>query len=208
MKILTAIPIPLSGAPHRFLLQCQRALQAAEADVNWVAHDQFHIRLSSVQSVPQDLWTPMEIAVRDVAARMHPFSVALRWLNAAPNREKPRTLYSSAVDEAFGSDSDPLDLLTKRLGEAMVGDGIRTDVRPRHQIVTLGRVVSKRNTRALAKLLEDSVPGGAHFVVDHITINEVAGAAEPRFIPLYDAPLNGKVKEWEAIQGVWSPPPA
>lgn len=210
MHIVIAIPIPQTGAPHRLLVQCQHALQAAEPNISLADPDQFHIRLAGAEPVTNSQLAAVELVVRDVAASLHPFSVALQWWHALPSRAKPRIVCTCAIDEAFATEITPLALISDRLSVALEDLGLALDAPPDRHRVTLGRVKGTRHSPHLTRLLGEFLTGGAHFIADHLTIYELTGsAAAPRLTPLFDAPLQGMVKEWLCPKtGVWNPPQA
>lgn len=120
-------------------------LQAAGAEIRWVAPANMHVTLKFLGDVAEERVASICDAVAEAVAGLAPFDLELRGVGAFPNAGRPRTLWIGT-----GAGRSQLVALNGRVEAALAPLGFAPEDRPFQAHLTLGRV--RRPTRALANL--------------------------------------------------------
>ncbi len=120
-------------------------LQAAGAEIRWVAPPNMHVTLKFLGDVAEERIASVCDTVAEAVAGAAPFDLELRGVGAFPNAARPRTLWVGT-----GTGRSQLESLAGRVEAALAALGFAPENRPFQAHCTLGRV--RRPTRALANL--------------------------------------------------------
>jgi len=130
-------------------------LKTSDADVNWVPEDNFHVTLKFLGDVSQDKVGDVTDVCRRVAAGHPAFTFSLGTLGAFPSLTAPRILWVGAQ-----TDQDPFGRLAADITTALEHLGFKTEKRPFHPHITLGRIRSERSHAQLISTLHSNKNAG------------------------------------------------
>lgn len=114
------------------------ALRPRLPGLKWVEPENLHLTLRFLGETPLSLLPDLERALREAAAAVPPFTLAVRGTGAFPGLARPRVLWA-AVEAGAG-----LAALQRRVEEAVGRLGWPAEDRPFHPHVTLARVREER----------------------------------------------------------------
>ena len=184
--IAVAIPDEVRTA----LVAQQAQLRKLGTRIGWVAPDNIHITLLFLGDIFGAQVRPLSAALDTVAAQYAPFELAVAGLGWFGPPHSPRVVWAGVSDPA-----QKLVALQKQIEEQARALGLRTESRPFHPHLTLGRarpgghVTLPALTRAL-KQAKNTIYGRC--VVDNVRLLqsrlEVTGA---RYNLLHEAKLKG-----------------
>lgn len=133
MRLFIAVNLPESVCVD--LHEATGALRAAAPTARWVHPDMLHVTLKYLGYVTDE---HIIVQIREhllLAARSAlPFDLQIQGLGAFPSLDRPRTLWAGVVKTA------PLEWLQAAVEREIAPLGFKTDARPFHPHITLGRV--------------------------------------------------------------------
>jgi 2'-5' RNA ligase len=144
----TFIAIELPGEIKNILGSIQDELKQTQADVKWVKPENIHLTLKFLGEIDEDLVEKIHSILDEVAGKNCPFKLGLTNLGAFPKLQYPRVIWIGMV-----GDQKVIDI-AKDLEEQMVKIGIPAESRPFSSHITLGRLRSGLNRKALIEKLE------------------------------------------------------
>lgn len=145
--VRTFIAVELSDELRRRAADLIEKLQAAQADVKWVAVHNLHITLNFLGDVPESEIVPICQAVAAVSAETAPFELEVVGAGAFPNLHRPRTIWLGA-----GAGQESLCRLQERIEKALRPLGFKPESRSFSPHLTVGRV--RAPSPALARLTD------------------------------------------------------
>ena len=181
------IGIELPDEVRRALAQLQRELQAARADVKWVEPKNLHLTLKFLGEISEAQRQGVEACLKRIASQQPPFTLQLQGVGAFPSVESPRVVW---VGIAQGKEE--VRALAERIEQEATTLSLRQEERPFSAHLTLGRVRSPRNRKALAQRLRKAAwqPPGP-FQVESITLfQSLLSSAGPTYTVLASIPLS------------------
>lgn len=189
MRAFIAIPLPESAKQKLFELQ--ESLKAAQADVKWVNPNNIHLTLKFMGDLNEKK-LPLLKEAMTATARDHPaFPARIAGLETFPHDASPRVVWvgiaeGEALIQRLCAD------LQSRVAEMA---GIPKDRRPFTSHITIGRVRSPKNKKALIeqlKFFEGKELDGA-FRVGMIALYQSTLLPEgPLYEMLQEAPLKSQ----------------
>jgi 2'-5' RNA ligase len=143
--VRTFIALPASDELRTALVQVQRRLREADADVRWEGPDKLHVTLKFLGDVPEDRIVPLGEAVAAAVQNIRPFTLVYRGAGCFPESGPPRIVWAGTEP------NEDLQALFRVVEEACSALGFPRETRRFHPHITLGRV---KGTRNLARLTE------------------------------------------------------
>jgi 2'-5' RNA ligase len=110
--------------------------------VAWVPAANLHLTLKFLGDQPDERLAEVAGGIREAAAAVPPFALALHGVGAFPGMERPRILWVGVADGALAARA-----LQERIDAALEQRGLPRDSRPWHPHLTIGRVFDERRWR-------------------------------------------------------------
>ncbi len=158
-QIRAFIAVPVSEEVRGLLRAAQDDLCRRDADVKWVAAENFHITLKFLGEVSRERLDETWRSVVRALAEAGPFTMRFRGVGAFPSAARPRVIWAGV-----GEGADGLAALAARVEEACSSHGFPAEERPFRAHLTLGRVRRPTPSPALKTTIErlaDRELGGA-----------------------------------------------
>lgn len=144
MKLRTFVAVEINDAIRERLSGLITRLKTTEADVKWVAPENIHITLKFLGYIEDTRVAAVGELVRKATASIDSFTVDIEHLGAFPNTKKPRVIFVVAQEEG-----NNLATIYSRLDDSLAKMGIRKEGRQFRPHLTVGRVKSQKNLKAL-----------------------------------------------------------
>jgi 2'-5' RNA ligase len=137
-------------------------------DVRWVRAEQYHLTLKFLGDASPEQLEQLAAGLRELSKISSSFVIQLEGVGAFPRMERPRTIWLRvSAGEA------PLAALAGEVEAAGVAAGFPREARPFSAHLTLGRVRSTRDLRALAERLRGAAGGPVPpFAVEELLLME------------------------------------
>ena len=189
------------GAEQRRLAE---ACDAAGARVRWVPPQNMHVTMRFLGDITEPMVAALKDALEAVARRTAPFEMRCGGLGAFPDLSRPRVLWIG-VD----SPGDEITGLHRRVAEVLEETGFRTDDRPFHPHVTVGRVKTPEvDLAGLAAETEPRDPGTTR-VADLVCYRSDLRPEGAGYRVMWRLPLKGRPPRFAAKKNPdTSPAPA
>jgi 2'-5' RNA ligase len=144
------VAVDLSAEVRAAVAGAQARVRAAapRADVRWLDPQAFHLTLKFLGAVPDERVAAVSAALESVASAA-PLALEVRGLGAFPTSRRPRVLWAG-----IAAGAPDLVALAAAVERAFIPLGFATEDRPFRAHLTIGRVRSPRDARALAKAIE------------------------------------------------------
>ncbi len=190
--IRTFVCLQLPEFARDRLLVIQQRLKRSGAQVSWVKPDNIHLTIKFLGSVRSDRLEKIIQAVRRAAGQGSPIVLELTELGCFPNTRVPKIIWAGPRRLPRA-----LEILHRRVDEALVAAGFAPEVRPFSPHYTLGRVRSGRNVQKLVAAI-----AAERFEPLEISLTEIVvmGSELHPSGALY-API-ARVS-WESNQPIW-----
>jgi len=180
------IAIFLDPALRPQVVELQRRLAQSGADVKWVEPENLHFTLKFLGDVESSRLEALTGRLKACVEGVRGFELAVGPVGAFPRLQDARVIWVgvSAGREEFTA-------LASLVEEAMKAEGFRSERREISPHLTIGRVRSSRNVRALAERLASSAPlqGGMKVDTVHLVTSELT-ARGPVYRPIAAVPLS------------------
>ncbi len=147
-KIRAFICIEVPGFIHARLEELQRTLAQANADVSWVRTSNIHLTLKFLGAVAQDRLGNASRAVERASQKVRAFEIQVGGTGAFPSFKHPRILWVGLQPI-----SSQLMQLQKSIQDELVLEGFPLEGRSFSPHLTMARLRSNRNSRALMEVL-------------------------------------------------------
>lgn len=144
----TFIAIELPEQIRTILSSIQDDLKQTHADVKLVKPENIHLTLKFLGDIEQDLVKKIHSTLDEITQRYPSFSLYLSCLGAFPKPQYPRVIWISVTND------QPVSEIAKDLEKEMIRIGLPAESRPFSTHITLGRVRSGLNRKALVEKLE------------------------------------------------------
>lgn len=201
----TFLSIKLPDELKRELAKVQRFLADNSDNLNFVNPDQLHIILAFLGWISEETKKRAERAAILVADSMAEFSVYPTALSAFPRINRPSVIWIG-----LGGESEKLNLLTKKLIDALMRFGIKIittgDIYSPHIILARIKTQSKhRQFSLLRDLIENTKVNLKSF---QIPIRQIMAYKSdlrhlgPKHIPVFSAPLRPKITKSISLTAV------
>lgn len=146
MRCFIAVDVP--PAVREAAMRAQESLRAAGADVKWTSPESLHVTLKFLGWLePAAVDQVKRRLAADVPSRER-LAVRFRGIGTFPERGQPRVIWAGCEGDVEG-----LSTLARLAEEAGTQAGVEPEARPFAPHLTLGRVKSPRNVKALQALL-------------------------------------------------------
>ena len=165
MRSFSAIELP--EKIRTILSNIQDELKQARADVKWIKPENIHLTLKFLGEIEEDLVEKIRPILEGITQRNSSFSLQLSNLGAFPKLQYPRVIWIGVTNDqaVIGIAQD--------LEKQMIKIGLPAESRQFSSHITLGRVRSAQNRKALVERLEflnkKSVSGQSQFKVLSLT---------------------------------------
>lgn len=164
----TFIAIELPAEVKTILSNIQAELKQAHSDVKWVKPENIHLTLKFLGEIEQDLIKKIRSILEGIAQENASFSLYLSKLGAFPKLQYPRVIWISVTNDQTVIN------IAQDLEKEMLKIGLPAESRPFSTHITLGRVRSGLNRKALVEKLEsinkNIDPPGPKFKVLSLTL--------------------------------------
>lgn len=180
------VAVFLDPSLHREIAAIQKRLSQSGADIKWVEPGNLHFTLQFLGDVETTRIPGIADALRECVADSNRFELQLDSVGAFPHLQNPRVLWVGV-----GAGREHLVSLMSTVGEAMKMEGFARDKKGFSPHLTIGRVRSPRNLKALlAKLNSDiSVRGKMEVAKIQFTSSELTTRG-PVYSPIDIIPLH------------------
>lgn len=173
------IAIPLAESARKDLLSIQKHLKTADADVKWVKEPNLHITLRFLGDRPLKKIEAVTDLLQSSFRQQAPFEIGIDHLGVFPNERSPKVLWAGA-----GHHGGKIKDIAARLEDGLNRLGIPKEKQEFVPHITLGRVRSAKNTKALMeKLRGHSLSSPILSAVSRITFYKSTLTAEG---PVYE----------------------
>jgi len=149
MSMRAFVALEISGRAADSLVDFEKELLAAGADIKFVERENLHLNLRFLGEVTDA--QAAEVQSRLGRLAMKGAEVVIRGVGAFPSPSRPRVIWAGVAQEHEGHVTE----IARQVIESLEGIGERDD-RPFRAHVTLGRVRSGRNMRELGELLHEN----------------------------------------------------
>lgn len=161
------IAIELSDEIRSSLTQLQSRLKYAGADVKWVEEKNIHLTLKFLGDIDDGAREKVTAVLEDVSKTINPLMISIKEIGAFPSLEYPRVVWAGLDKGAFEST-----VIAKKIDYALYGIGFKKETRPFAAHLTVGRVRSARNKKALIEKI--SALNSENFVSPGQTVDSIA----------------------------------
>jgi len=183
--VRTFVAIEISQAAKSVIAELQNELRDADADVSWTRPENIHLTLKFLGEVSESLIAEVAKVCVTCAADSPPLALTLNGVGAFPDSRQPRVVWVG-----LEGDVDPLLQLQRELDEGLSRLGFERERKPFHAHLTMGRVKSMRNSRALMALAKDyQLPPTSLSVSEIVLMQSQLHPAGSRYTRLANAAL-------------------
>lgn len=163
MRTFVAIEIPSEVRAAISALQSE--LRGADSDVSWTRPEIVHLTLKFLGEIEESRIPEIQRACESIGQKSSPFRLVLNGPGAFPDSRRPRVLWVGLSGETA-----QLIQLQVSLEEGLSKVGFARDEKPFLPHLTIGRVRSNRNTRALMSLARKYDLPALSFVASEIEL--------------------------------------
>ena len=144
----TFIAVELPEEIRTILSNIQDELKQARADVKWVKPENIHLTLKFLGEIEEDKVLKIQSTLNQIASKNSGFNLCLSSLGSFPKLQYPRVIW-------IGVENDqPIQEIAETLEKELLKIGLPAETRPFSSHITLGRVRSGLNRKALIEKLE------------------------------------------------------
>lgn len=181
----TFVAIEISHEAKSVIAELQNKLRDADGDVSWTRPDNIHLTLKFLGEISESLIADSARVCLECATASNSLDLHLSSVGAFPDSRQPRVLWVG-----LGGDLDPLVQLQKDLDERLSRIGFEREPKPFRAHLTMGRVKSRRNSRALMAIAKDyRLPPSPFRVTEIVLMRSQLHPAGSRYTRLANAAL-------------------
>ena len=147
--IRSFLAIELPRTIQKKIEEVEGDLKSSHADVRWVNPEKIHLTLKFFGSIDESKIDPIVKSVEGPIQTVSPFSLKVRGMGAFPHFKNPRVIWMGLVDG-----KEVLISFQKKLESEFEKIGFKSEERPFHPHLTLGRMKSNRGRDELAGRME------------------------------------------------------
>jgi 2'-5' RNA ligase len=185
----TFIAIELPTEIKTILSNMQNELKQAHGDIKWVKPENIHLTLKFLGEIEQDLIKKICSILEATAQKYPSFSLYLSKLGAFPKLQYPRVIWISVTNDQIAIN------IAQDLEKELLRIGLPAESRPFSTHITLGRLRSGLNRKALVEKLElinkDIALPGPEFNILGLTLFKSTLTPQG---PIYEAILSCPLK--------------
>jgi 2'-5' RNA ligase len=187
-RVFVAVPLPEPARAEvaQLVEGVRAAADPAVRDVRWVRLDGLHLTLRFIGPVHESALPGIVDAVKQAAARMASFDIAIQDAGAFPSTGRPRALWLDVVegDGELAAAAVVLDDELERVG-------FERTTRPYRAHLTVARSDGVRSGAEVARRLIEAAAGRrTTFRASEVVLFEsVSGGGPARYVPLAEADL-------------------
>ncbi len=134
----------ISEAIKAELIRLRAELRQAEAEVTWTKPENVHLTLRFLGEIEERRLDELKQLCAETAAEFQPFTLRLKDTGYFPNFRQPRVLWVGLAGEM-----EVAKQLQKQLDAELIARGFNQEDKPFKPHLTIGRVKSNRNVKAL-----------------------------------------------------------
>lgn len=149
MKLRIFVAVEINDEIRRGLSGLITRLKTTGADVKWVVPENVHITLKFLGYVEDAQVAAVSKLIRKAVASINSFTVDIKHLGAFPNWKRPRVIFVVAHEK-----DNNLATIYSRLDDSLTELGIKKEGREFTPHLTVGRVKSPNNLRALVETVD------------------------------------------------------
>lgn len=149
MKLRTFIAVELDEEIRKGLSGLITRLKTTEADVKWVTPENIHVTLKFLGYIDDTQVVSVSKLICNATASINSFAIDIKQLGAFPNTKRPRVIFVVAHEKG-----DNLATIYSRLNESLTELGIEREGREFTPHLTIGRVKSVKNLKALIDVMD------------------------------------------------------
>ena len=146
------VAVFLNPSLHRDIAALQKRLSYSGADIKWVEPYNLHFTLQFLGDVKPSRISSITDTLKECVSDSYRFELELDSIGAFPNLLNPRVLWVGV-----GAGKEQLVSLMSAVGEAMKMEGFARDSKGSSPHLTIGRVRSRRNLKALLDKLNSDI---------------------------------------------------
>ncbi|MBF0619696.1 MAG: RNA 2',3'-cyclic phosphodiesterase [Candidatus Omnitrophica bacterium] len=166
--IRTFIAIKLNNDIRHALINIQKDLQTADANVKWVEPQNIHLTLKFLSDTDPSLLNAIKATLDKITRTTPAFDITLSNLGAFPDLTRPEIIWAEITNGAL-----PLMHIFNKLEQELDFLGFKKEGRAFSAHVTLGRVKGLRNVECLARnITETKIPAGLSQKIGSLTLFE------------------------------------
>lgn len=149
MKLRTFVAVELDEEIRKGLSGLITRLKTTEADVKWVTPENIHVTLKFLGYIDDTQVALVSKLIRNATAFINSFAIDIKQLGAFPNTKRPRVIFVVAHEKG-----NNLATIYSRLNESLTELGIEREGREFTPHLTIGRVKSVKNLKALIDVMD------------------------------------------------------
>ncbi|MGR3309909.1 MAG: RNA 2',3'-cyclic phosphodiesterase [Candidatus Brocadiales bacterium] len=149
VKLRTFVAVEINEEIRKGLSDLITHLKTNGADVKWVAPENIHITLKFLGYIEDTQVAAVSDLIRKATASINSFTVAIKHLGAFPNTKRPRVIFVVAHEK-----NNNLGAIYSRLNDTLTELGIEREGREFTPHLTIGRVKSIKNLKALTEVID------------------------------------------------------
>ncbi len=182
------VAVEVSTPVRKRVVELQRALRRAGADVRWVEEGNLHLTLKFLGEIDERGMERLKGLLSIEASRWPRIRVEYAGVGTFPERGAPRVVWAGLT-----GDVGKLAGLAAAVERAAEEVGVPREGRPFAAHITVGRVKSPRNAKRLAAAVEQQrgVPLGGEEIGEFILFKSTLTPSGPIYEPLERFSLSG-----------------
>ncbi|MGQ3684827.1 MAG: RNA 2',3'-cyclic phosphodiesterase [Candidatus Loosdrechtia sp.] len=187
MDVRLFVAVEIAEEIRKKLVELQNELKRADAEVGWVAPENFHITLKFIGTVDEEKMNHIIPVIKDSVAHMDSFDLRYKGIGVFPTEKKPRILFVNVIDSG-----GVLTKIHKRLDSQLASLQVKQENRPYDVHLTIGRIKTYRNIKELIEILHlyDWFNFGSEHITQVVLMKSVLSSNGPRYTKLHSANLN------------------
>lgn len=165
----------------------QTGLDRGFKGVSWVRPESIHLTLKFLGEIDDAKVREVSLVLEKASSAVGPFTIDVQGIGCFPNSRSPRVVWAGIKESA------PLASLQKRVDELLMGAGFEPEDRPYTPHLTLCRVKSPEDGRALGRLIAEAKPEAkASFTVSSFSfMKSVLKPSGAEYTPITEFALTG-----------------
>lgn len=186
MQVRLFIAVEVAEGIREKLAELQNALKKADAEVGWVAPENFHITLKFIGSIDEEKIDHVISIIKDSVTHVNPFDLSYKSVGVFPTEKKPRVIFVDVIDSGR--------ILTKiheRLNNQLMALQVKHEDRPFEVHLTVGRIKTRRNVKELLEILHsyDGFNFGSEHVTQVVLMKSTLSKNGPKYTKVYHVNL-------------------